>query len=54
VKENSIEELKQRLETLHVTQDARLACNADDLDVREEIAEVEELINELQESEEKE
>ena len=48
VKENSIEELQERLETLHVTQDARLACNADDLDIREEIAEVEEEIKELQ------
>lgn len=48
MKENSIEELQERLETLHVTQDARLACNADDLDIREEIAEVEEEIKELQ------
>jgi hypothetical protein len=48
VKENSIEKLQERLETLHVIQDARLACNADDLDIREEIAEVEEEIKELQ------
>ncbi len=48
MKENSMEELQERLETLHVTQDARLACNADDLDIREEIAEVEEEIKELQ------
>lgn len=46
--ENSIEELQEKLETLHATQDARLACNADDLDIREEIAEVEEEIKELQ------
>ena len=44
MKENSIEKLQERLETLHVIQDARLACNADDLDIREEIAEVEEEI----------
>ena len=48
MKENSIEKLQERLETLHVTQNARLACNADDLDIREEIAEVEEEIKELQ------
>lgn len=48
MKENSIEKLQERLETLHMTQDARLACNADDLDIREEIAEVEEEIKELQ------
>ena len=48
MKENSIKELQERLETLHVIQDARLACNADDLDIREEIAEVEEEIKELQ------
>nr|DAO67285.1 MAG TPA: hypothetical protein [Caudoviricetes sp.] len=48
MKENSIEKLQERLETLHVTQDARLACNADDLDIREEIAKVEEEIKELQ------
>lgn len=48
MKENNIEKLQERLETLHVTQDARLACNADDLDIREEIAEVEEEIKELQ------
>lgn len=47
MKENNIEKLQERLETLHVTQDARLACNADDLDIREEIAEVEEEIKEL-------
>ncbi len=43
MKENKIEELKERLEELHRIQDARLACNADDLDIREEIAEVEEI-----------
>ncbi len=48
MKENKIKELQEKLETLHVTQDARLACNADDLDIREEIAEVEEEIKELQ------
>lgn len=48
MKENSIEKLQERLETLHVIQDARLACNADDLDIREEIAEVEDEIKELQ------
>lgn len=48
MKENKIEELKERLEELHRTQDARLACNADDLDVREEIAEAEDEIKELQ------
>lgn len=47
MKENRIEELQERLETLHVIQDARLACNADDLDIREEIAEVEEELKEL-------
>ena len=46
--ENSIEELKQRLEELHKTQQARLDVGADDLDIREEIAEVEEEIKELQ------
>lgn len=45
---NKIEELQERLEELHRTQDARLACNADDLDVREEIAEAEDEIKELQ------
>lgn len=50
MKENSIEKLQERLETLHLTQDARLACNADDLDIREEIAEVEEEIKELQDN----
>lgn len=48
MKENKIEELKERLEELHRTQDARLACNADDLDIREEIAEAEDEIKELQ------
>ena len=48
MKENSIEKLQERLETLHVIQDARLACNADDLDIREEIAEIEEEIKKLQ------
>lgn len=48
MKENSMEELKQRLEELYKTQQARLACNADDLDIREEIAEVEEEIKELE------
>lgn len=46
MKENKIEELKERLEELHRIQEARLACNADDLDIREEIAEVEDDINE--------
>lgn len=45
---NKIEELKERLEELHRIQEARLACNADDLDIREEIAEVEEEIKELE------
>lgn len=45
---NKIEELQERLEELHRTQDARLACNADDLDIREEIAEAEDEIKELQ------
>jgi hypothetical protein len=48
VKENKIEELQERLEELHRIQEARLACNADDLDIREEIAEVEEEIKELE------
>lgn len=48
MKENSIEELKQRLEKLYRTQQARLDAGADDLDTREEIAEVEEEIKELQ------
>ena len=47
-KENSIEELEQRLEELYRTQQARLEVGADDLDIREEIAEVEEEIKELQ------
>lgn len=48
MKENKIEELQERLEELHRIQDARLACNADDLDIREEIAEAEDEIKELQ------
>ncbi len=48
MKENKIEELQERLEELHRIQEARLACNADDLDIREEIAEVEEEIKELE------
>ena len=48
MKENSIEELKQRLEELYQTQQARLDVGADDLDIREEIAEVEEEIKDLQ------
>ena len=48
MKENKIEELKERLEELHRIQEARLACSADDLDIREEIAEVEEEIKELE------
>lgn len=44
MKENSIEELEQRLEELCRTQQARLDAGADDLDIREEIAEVEEEI----------
>lgn len=48
MKENSIEELKQKLEELYKTQQARLDVGADDLDIREEIAEVEEQIKELQ------
>ena len=47
-KENSIEELEQRLEELYRIQQARLDAGADDLDIREEIAEVEEEIKELQ------
>ena len=42
MKENSREELEQRLEELYRTQHARLDVGADDLDIREEIAEVEE------------
>ena len=45
---NKIEELKERLEELHRIQEARLACNADDLDIREEISEVEAEIKELE------
>lgn len=45
---NKIEELQERLEELHRTQDARLACNANDLDIREEISEVEAEIKELE------
>ena len=48
MKENKMEELQERLEELHRIQEARLACNADDLDIREEIAEVEEEIKELE------
>lgn len=48
MEKNSIEELKQRLEKLYRTQQARLDAGADDLDTREEIAEVEEEIKELQ------
>lgn len=48
MKENSREELEQRLEELYRTQHARLDVGADDLDIREEIAEVEEEIKELQ------
>lgn len=48
MKENNIEELKQRLEELYQTQQARLDVGADDLDIREEIAEVEEAIKDLQ------
>lgn len=48
MEKNSIEELKQRLENLYRTQQARLDAGADDLDTREEIAEVEEEIKELQ------
>ncbi len=47
--ENSIEELKQRLEELYQTQQARLDVGADDLDIREEVDEVEEEIKELKE-----
>lgn len=46
MEENSIEELKQRLEELYQTQQARLDVGADDLDIREEIAEVEDEIKE--------
>ena len=45
---NSIEDLKQKLQELYQTQQARLACNADDLDIREEIAEAEDEIKELE------
>lgn len=45
---NNIKELKQRLEELYRTQQARLDVGADDLDIREEIAEVEEAIKDLQ------
>lgn len=45
---NKIEELQERLEELHRIQDARLACGADDLDIREEISEVEAEIKELE------
>ena len=49
--ENSIEELEQKLEELYRTQQARLDVGADDLDIREEIAEVEEKIKESKEME---
>lgn len=45
---DNIEELKQMLEELYRTQQARLDVGADDLDIREKIAEVEEKIKELQ------
>lgn len=48
MKKNNIEELKQMLEELYRTQQARLDAGADDLDIREEIAKVEEEIKELQ------
>lgn len=48
MKENKIEELQERLEELHRIQEARLACNADDLDIREETSEVEAEIKELE------
>ena len=48
MKENKIEELQERLEELHRIQKARLACGADDLDIREEISEVEDEIKELE------
>ena len=46
MKENSTEDLKQRLQELYQTQQARLDVGADDLDIREEIAEVEDEIKE--------
>lgn len=45
---NSIEKLNQILDELYRTQQARLDVGADDLDIREEIAEVEEEIKKLQ------
>lgn len=51
MKENSIKELEQRIEELYRTQQARLDVGADDLDIREEIAEVEEKIKESKEME---
>lgn len=48
MKENKIEELQERLEELHRIQEARLACNADGLDIREETSEVEAEIKELE------
>ena len=48
MKENSIKKLEQMLEELYRTQQARLDAGADDLDIREEIAEVEEEIKDLQ------
>lgn len=46
--ENSIEDLKQRLQELYQTQQARLDVGADDLDIIEEISEVEAEIKELE------
>ena len=46
--ENSIEDLKQRLQELYQTQQARLDVGTDDLDIREEISEVEAEIKELE------
>lgn len=51
MKKNSIKELEQRIEELYRTQQARLDVGADDLDIREEIAEVEEKIKESKEME---
>lgn len=47
MKENNIEELKQMPEELYRTQQARLDVGADDLDIREEIAEVEEKLRDV-------
>lgn len=49
MKENSIENLKERLEELYRIQDARIGVGADDLDIREDIAETEAEIAELEE-----